>query len=333
MGRGTITLLDVAVIGLVAAVCGTLAAVGGQAIRDDARTVRCLAQQGQIGAGNAQFALANQDVMVGLTWQKGGANSRYPDLNAQQASSILGAHASQVVDILRRRGRRDIPLITNWVPDIMFWSLPLVDFEDRGLSDPFNICPADMRLAQWRRDPTGFDMGVFLPYQPTPSGSNTRWPYRSTYMTTAGAFDVHQSQPSSPMVTNARLYQAGTHNTYAIPSSIGLGPSMMSLVAFPSRKAHAFDEHQRHRPGSDLYFMYDGATLPVLMFDGSIGVRLVGHANLSWVPNAPTSPFPTMAHYMPPAWQPPAANGQPSESVTDRLRWTRDGLLGWDFAN
>jgi hypothetical protein len=332
--------VDIAVTVAAAGLLGALAVAGLSRSRQADRFTFCTAKLEAIGAGNGQFALANQDRMFGLTWEKGGANSQYPDLNSLQAGSQAGAHAAQVIDTLRRRGRPDIPVIANWIPDISFASVALVEFQNRPLSDPFNLCPSDDLLNKWRRWPAAFDQGRFLPRQPDPTPLNKRWPYSSSYALTAGAFDINQSinvaSTSGPTV-QARLYQGGNaHNLYSIPVTSNLGPSAMSIVALPSQKVHVFEEFQRHLPGVDLYFMYPQSTRPILFFDGSVRVKTSQDAHGSWNPNFPSSPSPTTVIYSPRLWEPPLANGQPfpaTEVVSDPYRWTRDGLLGWDFQN
>ncbi len=322
--RRACTLVDLVVCLVVIAILGVLALAGLSGSRAASQLTLCTAKLGAIGAGSGQFALSNNGLMAGLTTGAGTTNNQ-------------AAHAAQAVDIMRRRGRPDMPAISGWIPDVSYWSLSLVDFENRALSDPFNICPAHDTLGKWRRQAVAFDAGAFLPNQPSPTSVNKRQPYQSSYHITGGAFDVNQNIPatsSSSPVATARLYQGGSaHNLYAIPASHTLGPSAMSPVALPSQKVHAFDQHQRHFSGQNLYFMYADARVPVLFFDGSVSVRRTGDARDSWSPNFPTSLAPTQVFYQPQAWEPPTASGQGFETVTDRYRWTRDGLLGWDFQN
>ncbi|MEZ6232870.1 MAG: hypothetical protein R3B68_01655 [Phycisphaerales bacterium] len=338
MGRSGFTLVDAAVTGLAAAVAASVVVVGAGVARDDARTARCIENMRQIGLGNAQFALANQDLMAGLSWEPGQANSKFPDLQAQQmGSSSTGAqaHAAQAVDILRRRGRQDMPRIDQWLADPGYWSLALVDFQDRDLGDTFNICPNDRHLAMWRGATDVFDDGGFLPLQIGPTPANKRWPYTSSYQATASAFDRNQSI-STTLAIASRLTQGGTTDGWSIPGNARLGPSSLATVALPSRKVHVFDEFQRHGPGVDRFFGYPSARLPMLFFDGSVGIRLAGDAQPAWWPSFPQTTAAYTGSFQPHAWQPPPLNpfGQPPawfEVVPLTLRWTRDGLLGWDY--
>ncbi len=104
----------------------------------------------------------------------------------------------------------------------------------------------------------------------------------------------------------------------------------IATVALPSQRAQAFDTHQPHEHGNHLEFMDDQATLPIVFFDGSVRQDQPGQPRLV----DPAVPHRQPAHLRsphPPAGGPPSASGQPSEPVFDPDRFTRHGLLGWDF--
>lgn len=326
------TMLDAAAAGMMATAGVSFAIVGLGAARIDSRTARCVGNLLEIGAGSAQFASSSQGLMAGYTWPQGGGNSKYPDLIALQSQSLLGAHAAQAVDILRRRGRPDVPAIQGWLPDPLYWSLPLLDFQDRALGDTFNMCPNDGTLQMWRRDPAGFDQGVFLPFQPSPSPANKRWPYSSSYQATAGAFDPNQSILTS-QAASMRISQGSAQSQFLIPGNHAAGPSVMSMVAMPSRKVHVYDGFARHRGSHVLYVGHADAVQPMLFFDGSVRQCRSGDARPAWNPQLPGSLSPFSIIYSPSAWEPPTLSGAPTEMVQGWIRWTRDGLLGWDDDN
>ncbi len=338
--RRAFALADVAVCLACLGVFLAIGVAGLSHARGAAMAITCEQRLQAIGAGNGQFALSYQDRSFGLTWEPGGANSQFPDLNAQQA--VLpgtNAHAAQAVDIMRRRGRPEIPPIGGWIPELLYSPLALADFENRDLSDPFSVCPSHELLNKWRRRPEAFDAGRFLPYQPSPSNINKRWPYSSSYTTTGAAFDINQSVNvtggTASFATQSRTHQTGIgFNQLSVPGNAKLGPSAMSLVAFPSQRVHVFEEFQRHAPGVDLYFVYPQSVRPILFFDGSVRVKVTQDARVGWEPNRPDSQLPTTVTFTPRPWDPPLASGQyGSEPLSDRYRWTRNGLLGWDFEN
>lgn len=324
------TLIDTAVtLGCTAAIA-VLACVGMPRMRQVDQDLACAARLQSLSQASAQFALSSNDLMAGLTWQQGGASSQYPDVNALQAQSGFAAHAAQAVDIMRRRGRPDVPASPAWFADISYWTLALTDFQDRPLSDAFNLCPSHDNLTKWRRWPAYFDQGRFLPAQPAPGPASRRWPYMASYRLTGAAFDVSQSVLTS-QAPSRRVSYVGSHNFYAIPASAVLGPSPMSMVAFPSQKAHVFDSHQRHLGQPDLYYAYPTSQQPILFFDSSVSVRQSASAITPWQPNNPSSVSPQTFNYAPTAWEPPTQNGQATQAVQDRFLWTRNGLLGRDF--
>lgn len=332
--RRAFTLVDAAVA---VAVTGTLVAVATIAMsgsRSADRFTTCSNRLGTIGAGNGQFALSHEDRMVGFSWKQNGANSKFPEYQALQSQSDMGAHAAQALDFLRRRGI-PIPPLSTWVPQTRYSTFTLTEFENRTLADPYNVCPSDDFQNKWRRWPAAFDQGRFLPQQPEPSVANRRWPYAASYAMTMSATDLSQSDLVTPTAVGRRMTQQGnSHTTHTLPGTARLGPSPMSLVAFPSQKTHFYEEHQRHLGGVDLFFMYPQATLPILFFDGSVRIRQSADARGSWQPQTPQSGQRTSVIYVPRAWEPPLASGQPApatEVLTDPYRWTRDGLLGWDF--
>jgi hypothetical protein len=327
--RRGFTLIDTAVTVGVAGVIAALAAVGLERSRQAQNEALCAAKLGAIGAGSASFAMSSNDLMAGFTWEQGGASSQFPDLNTLQSQSQLGAHAAQAIDILRRRGRPDIPAGV-FFAEINFWSLVLADFEGRSLSDAFNVCPTHDILNKWRRHPAAFDAGVFGVRQPAPGPATRRWPYSSSYRLTGAAFDRNQTVFTS--VAPSRRVSFGTsHASFAVPAAASLGPSTMATVATPSLKVHAMDSHGRHMAGAALYFAYPDSRQPVLFFDGSVAGVVSGESVAPWHPANPNSGVPQNHLYTPAAWEPPTQSGAASQSLPDRLQWTRNGLHGRDF--
>lgn len=312
------------------AALGTLSALGVTALshtREIDHRAACAAKLADLGAGSSQFALSHNGLMAGFTAGQGQVGN-------------MPQHTAQAVEILRSRGRPDMSMMQSWIPDVGYWSLPLVEFQDRSLSDTFNICPRDANQLRWRNDPAGFDAGAFLPMQPQPVEALKRVPYMSSYRLTGGAFDTLQNTTdtlfSSPNVSGRVNQHGSNHFAYSFSPEHRLGPSPMSMVVSPSLKVHMFDEHQRHFPGVNLFFMYPKAIQPVLFFEGSVRLKVTQDARPSWTPLFPTLQAPTSVLYTPSLWEPPLAGGRPfpaTEMVSDRYRWTRDGLRGWDFGN
>lgn len=329
-GRRAFTLLDLMGLVACAAIVLCAATAGLSRSHNASNLVVCSARLGGIGAGSANFAFSHKDVFFGFTWLQGGNNSQFADLNAQQSQGPMQAHAAQAVDFLRRRGVTTAPPLHGWIPNPTYSALALTEFESRPLSDLYDICPIDDSQLKWRRSPASFALGRFLPRQPFPDPHNShKFPYRSSYILNGAAFDRNQSN-FTPQAQAFRIENSGQHNFYSTTPNSNLGPSLQSTVAFPSSKAHMSDEADRHFVGRTLHYTYAQARGPVLFFDGSVSVRTSGDAITPWQPREPQLPTALSLTYHPKAWEPPTPSGLP-EQVTDRFRWTRNGLLGRDF--
>lgn len=339
--RRGFTLRDVTTVVVFAGVGLALLSVAMPRFRSGAMLEECIDNQREIAAGSSAFALSNDDHFAGLTWRQGNQNSSYADLRAQANQSGTAPHAAQVVDLLRRYGRLDIAPISGWFSDNQYSTIPLVDFLEKEILDPFNICPGDEHRLNWRSDPAAFDAGAFVPYQPQGGGvspANKRWPYSSSYLFSVSAIDPFQSIFTAT-APQTRMSQTGSsHGTFNLPSQNYFGPSPMSMVAHPSHKVFQFESADRHFAADPTYYALPGTTVAAAFFDSSVRVVQSQRANPTWVPNFPTSALSTQFTYQPMLWEPtggmPAGTLPPplgTATVTDPFRFTRDGLLGIDF--
>lgn len=323
--RDLVTL--VAVLGLL----GCLAALGLSKSRRAAMLGVCMDRQREMLVGSDEFAMANQGQFMGFTWRAGNSPSQWPDL--QFASTDSQANADQAVDMLRRFGRLDIPRIVNWIASALMTGLTLHDQMGYDLSDEFNACPEDFYRLQWRRDPQGFDSGQFLPFQPSPTSLNKRWPYTSSYLATAGAMDRSQTE-FDPQAASRRIYQGSTHAVFT--SGTRMSASLISSVRYPGEKVFFFDAADRHVAAEATYYAMPGAVTLAAFFDGSVRLAPESQANETWWPHIPTLSGGYTIRYFPNGWD--ALGGVPTTpsitpvDVTDPFRYTRNGLHGWDFA-
>src|SRR5262249_33999800 len=162
------------------------------------------------------------------------------------------------------------------------------------------------------------------PYQPTPGGANTRYPYTASFMPGVAFYDA------SPV--GSRVSQAGfPYNLYTVAggNSTILRGLPLSTVAYPAQKVLMSDQNARHFGTRHPYAPHDEARLPLLMVDASADVRAAARANPGWQPNNPMAQLPTSMNYDPTnaPWDPPALVPG-GDIVTGRFRWTRGGLLG-----
>jgi len=117
---------------------------------------------------------------------------------------------------------------------------------------------------------------------------------------------------------------------------VRLGGAKLGDVATPAAKVQIHDSHGRHFGADQVYYAYPQARQPLLMFDGSVNVRVTADANPGWDPENPDSEETLFFFYKPEPWEPPAVLGQLAGGVYDAMeagwyRWTRLGLRGVDY--
>lgn len=270
----------------------------------------------ELGAGYASYAADHADRLASFTWRRMTSPSQFPDLN--NAISDLDATANQAVDIIRRRSAfPTFPRTTNWVPQILYNHLVILDYLDRPLPSRGLASPEDATLLEWQRTPT--------------SAPVLRLGFSSSYQTPPALYS-----PDVVNSVNGGLAQATSHNQFYVvqPSDINrawLGHRRYDEVAYPSHKAMMFDSHQRHFGQRVAYFGLAEARVPVLNVDGSLAVRSGGEANPGWDSQNPGSSLPVTYYYSPAPHEPPAMSPSGSDTVMGRIRWTRRGLGGRDF--
>jgi type II secretory pathway pseudopilin PulG len=319
--RRGIALPEVVAAAAVVGVLASLIFVTGWRTRAQASAARDLSNLRMIAGWTESYAADNQELYWAFSWKRGHQNSQWPDLN--NSGSDLQAASDQAVDILRRRaGRLDIPRITAWIPHVLYLHLVVQDYADRGLPDLSLVSAGDVHRMNWARDPAGFDQGVFLPNQPSPSTNAKRWPYSSSFACPTAFWDL------SPV--GSRLSQASGHSQWFVPGNAELAAQRRAAAAFPSQKVFLHDQGAWHF-GRPTYFAHEQARAAVLMADSSAGFRSTADANPGWQPNNPSNPSPTVFGYQPQAWEPPTVSGQPAEVVTGHYRWTRGGIKGIDY--
>jgi hypothetical protein len=308
---------------LVVAIC--LADAAGRRSRTLARCGEDLSHLRTIYAGHQSYAADFKDRVCHFSWPGYiyWLPSNYPDL--QHASDPLMAHRFQMVDIIRRHGRTEMPNMAsvNLFPNFYYGHLVLLDY--LGLDPPTRLfVAAGDRRAQWADDPLGYDAGLYTPdfgHSQSPADS-WRHPYGSSFVTSLDFIDgsppnVH---PNPGTYTNVVILYVGQNG------SVFRG-NLWSRAAFPSQKAFVFDQVARYF-GTPVWHMDAGAKFPVLMADGTASVRAAVEANAGAHPNYPADPG-FQQIYQPTVVQPPAAD--PPQRYWLGVLWTRMGLAGRDF--
>jgi hypothetical protein len=329
--RRAFTLPDVLTSVLVVGVVGALMAVARGRPRGVASQAESLSHLRQYAGANSSYGADYQDRFFGFSWtQTAPVNTQYDDLRARALIGPLEACAAQAVDILRRRSSNpNFQIVSTWIPNLRFSHLVLADYLQTPALVPFAVSPGDRSLRSWSQDLPAFMEGGLQP-QPSPSDpNNARYPYGSSYEMPPAIFS-----PDAYTQTTGAISDGGSHNVFQLLPPPGglpmlLGGRRTTEVQFPANKVMLYDTAQWQGARGAVYFMYDHARVPVLMVDGSAGVRVTSQANLGFQPNNPSSLFSVQTTYSPMAWDPPAVGGQ--TVVRARYRFTRWGLRGRDF--
>lgn len=316
------------VVSIIALLIGILLPALSQA-RKAAKTGVCQSNLKQQGIAMNTYSADYKERLFSFSWEKNKAYSQYGDLN--NATADVDAAANQMVDIVRRLGDRTIaetPKFTagTFFPYMRYSHLVLQDYLGTRLPDPTVACPEDADQKRWAADPRGYDAGKYVPNYGT-GGINWRWPYRSNYWITAGAFDKNPAALRARPADYAHLY-------VTTGPTVRYGNRTLNEIAFPNQKVFMYEQFGRHTQQKfdyRTYFGFDTSKVVVQMFDNSVALkesRLANRGNAD--PRVPNSGLATTA-YNPdgtsPDPQPP--NGAIASFV--RFQYTRGGLKGVDF--
>jgi len=338
MHRRGFTLIELlVVIAIIALLIGILLPALGEARRAGKLAIS-ISNLKQFGVATGTYSADFEDRIFAFTKAE---NSPYNDVRQATAASQQPVNwaAYQAVDIIRRRtgrpatGPEAIPLISNWIPHVLYTHLVINDYLGQRLPEKMVVNPEDEHRLNWQIDPiNNFDRGVWQPFQEPASGTPTppdrRWPYSSSYQVVPASYDRGQSNWNGAL---GRINQQGQdHFRYLIPTGVALGGLRVSSVDFPGNKVHLHDSQARHQQ-REQYYGVPSSRVPLSLFDGSAQYLPTSEANPGWNPGSPANPNPTRMRYAPKAWEAPTTTGSPIEIVSGYYRWTRGGLKGADF--
>ncbi len=328
--RSAFTLIELlVVISIVAVLVSLLLPALGRA-RVTARLLQSSANMRSLGQGAASYGADFDDTLFSFTWKAGVLYSLYTESGTAQifGNSAVEAAAWQATDILRRRTENEeIPHLSRVLPHRRFSHLVLFDYLAEQLPEQSAASPLDRTLLRWQRDPMNESLWPSQSNDRINFASdsyNPRWAFSSSYQLVPAAW----SQETGATV----IPEAGSTNTYRtrFPSQARLGNRNYTEVAFPSQKAHMFEEFDyRNSKNGGLFYAFDGAKVNVLTFDGAVELRsTTTESNVGWGRLNDQVGF--KSRYQPMTnLHPDAPNG--NDQVCGWFRWTRMGLRGIDF--
>jgi prepilin-type N-terminal cleavage/methylation domain-containing protein len=331
------------VVAIIALLIGILLPALGEAKRT-AKLTKCTARLQQIGVGVNAYAVTYQDKIVSFSWTKElSTQSEFPDLMTPSGDD-LAASSKQAIDIIRRRAHltaAQMGLPGNWIPQILYNHLALVDDQDWNVATPNVICPEDASRVRWTRSWDAFNSGAA---DPVPTGMYPKRWYASASYNFVPASMAPDSGPSA-------ILNAGSHRFYSgIANPNVVGKRKYVDVINPAAKVVVHDSEARHFGKRSWHSTYPEAKQPLLFFDGHVKVysngvptltsitipivqRKGNQVNPGWNAYHPTiSNIFNYAYISPEPWEAPLRNGSYAgqDTLTGYFRYTRGGLKGTD---
>lgn len=342
------------VIAIIALLIGILLPALGQA-KKAGKLTKCLAKLQQIGVASNAYSVTYQDKIVSFSWTASlPIQTQYPDLrptgtdaNGNPAfANDLDASASQAIDIIRRRASlsaTDMPKPDNWIPQILYNHLALVEDQDWNVPTQNVICTEDVARLRWTKSWEAYVSGAA---NPRPTGDNSeRWFASASYNFVPAAMGPDSGQ-------GLAILNAGSQRFYSpIGNPNVIGKRKHGSVQNPSSKVEVYDSEARHFGKRSWYCAYPEARQPLLFYDGHVQIYTNGvpvltgqtmpggpqrrgnQVNPGWNPYFPTLSNNASYQYLnPDQWEAPLRNGSYSgaDQVIGYFRYTRGGLKGVD---
>lgn len=346
------------VIAIIALLIGILLPALGSA-RRAGRAVVCSNNLRQFNLASAAFANERRDANFSFTWKTG--DRLPPDGGFAQSTvkpftfgSDIEAAAFQATYVMRKGAGLDpgyavVPM--NWFPYILYAHLSLTSYLGDKMPLVNNSCPEDT----WRLTLQKYYRNIAeSPVQlPPPSGNEDgsvggiwRYPFGSSYQAhfshygpdrdVSGFYNGRWANVPWFYVDGNGLVVNNRSNIAITPDGI-FARKKLTDVRFPSAKAWASDEFDRHSSRRVRFYADPQASQPLPFYDGSVRNLKTAETNPGWHPferSDMTKRIALRAVREPwdPAFFNPTIEGN-SEVMRGPAGWykyTRGGNLGWD---
>lgn len=340
------------VIAIIALLIGILLPALGEA-RRTAKRVLCMNNEKQFGIAMSGYANEKKDALFSFPWKQG--DSLPPDMGEPQSSvkpytfgSDAEAAQFNAVYYIRKNAamtRDQAPVPQNWFPYIRYAHLALAPYLGERVPLVNNACPEDAWLIAIQRNyKNPENAGVPWDSSVDEDGRPVGWrlPFRSSYYVHSSNFipdrevgmfvsGVWVKVPYYYTIDNSVIFNS---NPFFTPRGV-FASKKLSDVRFPSGKAWASDEFDRHSGRRAKYYADPAASQTLPFYDGSSRVVKTSESNPGWHPNKRNmmaerlggkDNVNTIQFY-----DPQLANGKTvAYGAAGYFKYTRGGNLGWD---
>ncbi len=327
--RRGLTLIELVTVVALLVVLSLLLIPVGQDARRQGSLNASLGNLRWFGVAGSAYASDHADRFWTFSWLAG---VEY-ELGGEALTPAIAA-ANQATWMIRERADRGegsaLPIEppSGWIPHIYYSHLTLLEHAGIDFLSERVVSPEDRVRRVWRADPLGIGA---LPDHQRPVGDEgeiQRWAYSTSYVIGSAFLSADVGGRLGDTLSQHGLWAS----QFDAPAQNGvLGQRTLSEVAFPSQKAMVWDAFQRHFGPREPFCLIPEARIPILVADGSVGVRTAGTSNAGFQPNNPSG-GPSRMAYFGERWEPEPMRGAGTSDFVDGLyRYTRSGLRGRDF--
>jgi len=236
--RSAFTIIELlVVIAIIALLISILLPALGNA-RRLARQTLCFANVRQYTLASLSYATDNRELINGFVPPEqttGGyrlrkfAGAGQPETVATFTDPFTWS-AARGYDIIRRYSAPEniaIADVNNWVPQILYSHLPMVEYLGRRLPEPGVICPEDLKRKDLQQNPL---------FVTSADDDAARLPYSSSY-----EYSIHTAIPDRDVSGSAIFRQGSNHGSFATGAPNDprwrLGRRRISEIRSPSQKS------------------------------------------------------------------------------------------------